>query len=67
VEMLSLFGFVGCVGFLNLIGVVAGVLRQRLALLGPTEQIPPEDRGRIQSPKLSVFNTGQDYGSCSEL
>jgi hypothetical protein len=37
VEMLTLIGGLCCVGFINPIGVVAGVWRQRLApSVGPT-------------------------------
>jgi hypothetical protein len=36
VKMLILFGGLSCIGFINPIGVVAGVWRQRLALsIGP--------------------------------
>jgi hypothetical protein len=39
---------------INLIGVVAGVWRQRLDYhLGPTEKVPHEDGDRIQSLKTS--------------
>jgi hypothetical protein len=40
---------------LNLVGVVAGVRRQKLVLLGPSEYVPPEYGDRIQSLKGRVL------------
>jgi hypothetical protein len=55
VKMLTLFGGLCCVGIMNPVGVVAGVQRYYLLILGPFEYVPFHDRGRIQSPKC-CFN-----------
>jgi hypothetical protein len=60
--MLTLIAGLCCVGFINSIVVVAGAPRQRLALLGPTEQVPTEDGNRILSPKHHALNKRQDDG-----
>jgi hypothetical protein len=61
VKISTLFGCLCCVGFINLIVVVAGDRRCRLALsIGL--QVPPEDEDRIQSPKRCVLNKIQDDG-----
>jgi hypothetical protein len=54
--------FVLC-SFVKPIDVLAGVRRQRLALfIRSTKYIPPEDGGRIQSPKRHVLIKRQDDG-----
>jgi hypothetical protein len=48
VEMLTLMGGLCCIGFVNPIGVAAGVWRQRLALsIGPNSIGSPGDGNRI--------------------